>query len=85
MGSERSTDVAVRLIQFVSSLMVGATLVLAPWTPLWESHPALAASSGLREVLLAPWFRGAVTGLGLVNLGAAAFDLIRLFVKPARE
>ena len=85
MGTERSTDVAVRLIQFVSSLMVGATLVLAPWTPLWENHPALSASSALREILLAPWFRGAVTGLGLVNLGAAVVDLVRLFVKPAPE
>ena len=85
MGTERSTDVAVRLIQFVSSLMVGATLVLAPWTPLWENHPALATSPVLREVLLAPWFRGAVSGLGLVNLGAAAFDLLRILVRPAPE
>ena len=74
----------VRLIQFVSSLMVGATLVLAPWTSLWENHPALSMSLGLREVLLAPWFRGAVTGLGFVNLGAAASDLIHLLFKRDR-
>ena len=81
MTPERRHEVVVRLIQFVSSLMVGATLVLAPWTPLWENHPALAAAPGLRDLLLAPWFRGAVTGLGLVNLAAAALDLTKLLVR----
>ncbi|MBK5255664.1 MAG: hypothetical protein JJE39_06495 [Vicinamibacteria bacterium] len=76
---------AVRLIQFISSLMVGATLVLAPWTPLWENHPALAMSMRLREILLAPWFRGAVSGLGLVNLAAAALDLVALLFRRARD
>lgn len=85
MASERFHVVAVRLLQFVSSLMVGATLVLAPWTSLWENHPALAASSVLREILLAPWFRGAVTGLGLVNLAAAALDLTHILFRRGRE
>ncbi len=85
MASERFHEVAVRLIQFVSSLMVGATLVLAPWTSLWENHPALASSSVLREILLAPWFRGAVTGLGLVNLAAAALDLTHILFRRGRE
>ena len=73
------------MIQFVSSLMVGATLVLAPWTSLWENHPALATSIRLREILLSPWFRGAVSGLGLVNLAAAALDLTHLLFRRARD
>lgn len=85
MATGRSSDVAVRLIQFVSSLMVGATLVLAPWTSLWENHPALGASMRLREILLAPWFRGAITGLGFVNLAAAALDLVHLLFKRTRN
>jgi hypothetical protein len=85
VASEKTHAVAVRLIQFVSSLMVGATLVLAPWTPLWENHPALSSSLRLREILMAPWFRGAVTGLGLVNLAAAALDLVRLVSPRSRD
>lgn len=84
VASDSRSDVVVRLIQFVSSLMVGATLLLAPWTPLWENHPALAASLRLREILLAPWFRGAVSGLGLVNLAAAALDLSHLLFRRPR-
>lgn len=71
----------VRLVQFVSSLLVGATLVLAPWTPLWDNHPALSTSLGFREILLAPWFKGAVSGLGLVNLAAAFLDVLYLFFR----
>ena len=85
VASDSRSDVAVRLIQFISSLMVGATLVLAPWTPLWENHPALATSLRLREILLAPWFRGAVSGLGFVNLAAAALDLSHLLFKRTRN
>lgn len=84
VASDSRSEVAVRLIQFISSLMVGATLVLAPWTPLWENHPALATSLRLREILLAPWFRGAVSGLGFVNLAAAALDLAHLLFKRPR-
>lgn len=85
MAADPPDHVAVRLIQFVSSLMVGATLVLAPWTALWENHPALATSLRLREILLAPWFRGAVTGLGFVNLAAAFLDLTHLLFRRARH
>lgn len=85
MASDRRSDLVVRLIQFISSLMVGATLLLAPWTPLWENHPALATSLRLRELLLAPWFRGAVSGLGIVNLAAAALDLTHILFKRARD
>ena len=75
----------VRLIQFTSSLLVGVTLVMAPWTTLWENHPALSLSLGLREVLLAPWFRGGVTGLGVVNLLAAASDLHAMVFRRGTE
>lgn len=85
MASDKASDMVVRLIQFVSSLMVGATLVLAPWTSLWENHPALSTSLSLREVLMAPWLRGAITGLGLVNLAAAALDLKHLLFGPPRD
>ena len=85
MAADRPSDILVRLIQFISSLAVGMTLVLAPWTSLWENHPALSTSIRLRELLMAPWFRGAITGVGLVNLAAATLDLKHLLLGPSRE
>lgn len=71
--------VAVRLLQLLSSFLVGIALVVGPWTSLWEQHPLLAVSPAFREMALAAWLRGSVTGLGLVNLAAAAWDAFEIF------
>ncbi len=65
------------LLSIVSSLLVGAVLVVAPWTSLWDSNWLLQSWPSLRGVLLTGFARGAVTGLGLVNLAVAAVDLHR--------
>jgi hypothetical protein len=55
-------------LSVVSSLLVGAVLVWTPWTELWESNYFLTAHSTLRGWVLSAFTRGAVTGLGLVNI-----------------
>jgi hypothetical protein len=62
------------LVSVFSSALVGAFLVLAPWTPWWESNLLLQANHTLRAVLLSEFTRGAVSGLGLVNLLLAGLD-----------
>jgi hypothetical protein len=79
------------LLSILSSLVVGVVLVFAPWlslfgTPLWESNWLLQLWPGARGVLLNAFTRGAVTGIGLVNLTLALRDLhARLTGEPARE
>jgi hypothetical protein len=63
------------LLSILSSLLVGVVLVFAPWTPLWDSNWLLQLWPGLRGLLLSAFTRGAVTGLGLVNLVLALRDL----------
>lgn len=55
-------------LSFVSSLLVGLILVVAPWTTLWDANYLLQPHPFLREVVLSAFTRGAVTGLGLVNI-----------------
>jgi hypothetical protein len=60
----------------LTSFLVGVLLVFAPWLPwLWESNWLLQLWPGLRVALLSPFVRGAVTGLGLVNVLLALYDL----------
>lgn len=66
---------AAVLLSFVSSLLVGAVLVVVPWTPLWDHNPLLQPYPWLAPLVLSPVTRGAVTGLGLVNLLVAFGDL----------
>jgi hypothetical protein len=63
------------LLLILSSVLVGLVLVVAPWTPLWESNWLLTLWPAARELVLNAFTRGAVTGLGLVNLLLAAHDL----------
>ncbi len=67
-------SVAVAL-SVVSSLLVGVVLGIAPWTPLWDANRLIQPYPWLREVVLSPFARGAVTGLGLVNLVVAFQEL----------
>jgi hypothetical protein len=62
-------------ISVLSSLLVGIVLVIAPWTDLWSTNALVAYDSALRSVLLSAFTRGAVSGLGLVNLVLAANEL----------
>jgi hypothetical protein len=55
-------------LSVLSSLLVGAVLVFIPWTQFWDANYLLQPHPLLRSVLLNAFTRGAVTGLGLVNL-----------------
>jgi hypothetical protein len=62
-------------LSVLSSLLVGVVLALAPWTPLWEVNYLLQPHPSLRAVVLSPYVRGAVSGLGLVNMLLAFYEL----------
>jgi hypothetical protein len=63
------------LLSILSSLLVGVALVLAPWSPLWDSNWLLSIWPAARGLVLNGFTRGAVTGLGLVNLVLALRDV----------
>ncbi len=73
------------LLSIVSSLLVGVVLVVAPWTSLWEANWLLQPWPGLRLVLLSGFARGAVSGLGLVNVLVALADLHGRLLSAARR
>jgi hypothetical protein len=56
------------VLSVVSSLLVGAILVIAPWTTLWDSNYLLQPHPGLRAFLLSSFTRGCISGLGVVNI-----------------
>jgi hypothetical protein len=73
------------LLSIASSLLVGLVLIVAPWTPLWEANWMLQPWSLLRDLLLSGFVRGAISGLGLVNVLLALSDLHdRLLATPRR-
>jgi hypothetical protein len=62
-------------VSVLSSFLVGIVLAIAPWTALWDTNSLVALDSTVRSILHSPFTRGAVTGLGLVNLVLAFHEL----------
>jgi hypothetical protein len=70
------------LLSITSSVLIGVGLVLVPWTQLWETNYLLHWNPVIRGFMLNTYVRGAVTGLGLVNV-ILAMEEIGLFWRHA--
>jgi len=57
-----------RLLFVAYFLEVGLLLVLVPWSGFWDRNYFAVTFPTLREVLHNNYLRGAVSGLGIVNL-----------------
>jgi hypothetical protein len=53
--------------------------VLIPWSAFWEQNYFVEGSAALRTLFTSNYTRGAVTGLGFVNVFAALAELSDLF------
>lgn len=60
-------------------LETGLLLVLIPWSAFWDRNVFLEWSGSLGSLLTSNYVRGAVTGLGLVNVWAALAELGEAF------
>lgn len=62
----------------------GLLLVLIPWSAFWDRNFFIEGSGALGSVLTSNYARGAITGLGLVNVWAALAELGDLFGSRAQ-
>ncbi len=60
-------------------LETGLLLVLIPWSTFWERNYFVEWSPAIEAWLTSNYMRGAITGLGLVNVGAALVELADFF------
>ena len=68
-----------RLLYVAFFLEVGLLLVVLPWSGFWLHNYFAAAWPPLRQLMTNNFVRGAVTGLGVVNLVAGFVDLAMVF------
>jgi hypothetical protein len=67
-------------------VQVGLLLIVLPWWPaFWEHNYFAFAWPWLQPLLANNFVRGAVSGLGLVNLFAGFADLARVFAARERR
>ena len=58
-------------------------MVLIPWSTFWERNFFVEWSPALEALLTSNYVRGAISGLGLVNVGAALVELADFFSNRA--
>ncbi len=80
----------MRITTFLSLLFVlycveaGVLLLFMAWSPVWDRAVMQLPLPLLRGLMLHTWFRGAVSGFGLVHLVWGAHDLQALLSRKAR-
>ena len=74
-----------RLLLIAFFLEVGFALMIVPWSSFWDRNYFAQAIPLLSAVITNDFVRGAVSGLGLVNLVAGMAELISLLMARDQE
>lgn len=82
---EGSVLVLRRLLFVAFFVEVGLLLIVLPWSGFWERNYFAQAWPALRPLLTNNFVRGAITGLGFVNLLAGFAELASLFAGRERQ
>ena len=53
---------------------LGFFLIVFPWSQYWENNLFLFYLPAIRELVLNNYFRGAVSGLGIVDIGLGLWE-----------
>lgn len=63
---------------------MGLFLLAYPWSQFWEANTYVLQVPAVQDYWSSPYLRGAVSGLGIVNLFFALVDLVRFrrFFEP---
>ncbi len=59
-------------------LEIGVLLILLPWLDIWSANYFSRLSSRWPEVWMSPYLRGAVSGLGVVDIAISFIEVFRL-------
>ena len=69
----------MRLLLTAFFLESGAGLLLAPWSQFWDRNYFAQGLPFVHALMINNFVRGAVSGLGIVNMGAAVAEIHAFF------
>ena len=74
--SRREGDLLIRRLVYIAFFLeTGLLLIFLPWSSFWSRNYFVAHWPALTTWLVNDFVRGAVTGLGVVNIAAGIADL----------
>lgn len=69
----------LRICFAIFTFEIGLFLLIFPWRDSWMVNYFQGATQFLAGVWDSPYFRGAVSGLGLANIYLAVLEFLRVF------
>jgi hypothetical protein len=63
----------------------GIALLVVPWSSFWDRNYFAEAVPLLHAIITNNFVRGAVSGLGLINLAAGLFELVSILLARHTE
>ena len=69
----------LRLCFAIFTFEIGLFLTVFPWVDIWSVNFFSGWIPALENIWDEPYFRGAITGLGLVNIYVACAEVLRIF------
>ena len=79
-GRKRRLNLRMRILSvfwIFISLIFGVSLLVLPWSDLWDNNYLLYLYPQIRPVVTNPFFKGAVIGLGIADLLIGFFEIVR--------
>lgn len=70
-----------RLLFVALFLEVGFVLVVVPWSAFWDRNYFADSIPVIAAVISNNYVRGAVTGIGLVNIAVGVAELFTMFLR----
>ncbi len=72
----------LHILYILYSLEVGSFLIVFPWLKIWENNYILYRFPGFRPVVANSFMKGAILGLGLVNIFIGVQELVQIRKGP---
>ena len=70
------------LLFIIVCFEVGVFLLIFPWMEYWNNNSIASLSPWMRDVWESPYFRGALSGLGVINICISLAEVFRLRRPP---
>ena len=71
-------DKLIGLLFAILCFEIGIFLVVFPWSRYWTANYFSFLTPEWREIWMDPYFRGAVSGIGLLNLYVSLLEIFHL-------
>ena len=70
------------LLFIIVCFEVGVFLLIFPWMEYWNNNSIASLAPWMRDVWDSPFFRGALSGLGVINICISLAEVFRLRRPP---